>query len=234
MSILTAALMGALALYLGGWYAGLWLGNFAALLMLLTVVTGVFWGLEKLRFRPQRVAAVAQLDREMQERQQSLEARGIVHDAADSHGAARQKLLMQPWWLDWTAGLFPVILAVFILRSFLFEPFKIPSGSMIPTLAIGDLILVNKYEYGLRLPVFNTKLWANKEPARGDVIVFRYPEDPSVDYIKRVIGLPGDTVDYTSQRLTLNGQLVPVTSLGQYLNPETLSDMPVFEEDLPG
>lgn len=234
MSILTAALMSALALYLGGWFMGFWLGNFAALLMLLTAVTGVFWGLEKLLFRPKRVAAVAQLDRDMQERQQSLEARGIVHDGHDAHGEARQKLMMQPWWLDWTAGLFPVIVVVFVLRSFLFEPFKIPSGSMIPTLAIGDLILVNKYEYGLRLPVFNTKLWANKNPSRGDVIVFRYPDDPSVDYIKRVIGLPGDVIDYSNQRLTINGKLVPVGTLGQYANPETLSDTPIFSENLPG
>ena len=89
-----------------------------------------------------------------------------------------QALLMQPWWLDWTAGLFPVILVVFLLRSFLFEPFKIPSGSMMPTLLVGDLILVNKYHYGVRLPVINKKIIANNDPQRGDVMVFRYPVDP--------------------------------------------------------
>jgi signal peptidase I len=116
---------------------------------------------------------------------------------------------MQPWWLDWTAGLFPVILVVFLLRSFLFEPFKIPSGSMIPTLLVGDLILVNKFHYGVRLPVINKKIVANNDPQRGDVMVFRYPVDPRQDYIKRVVGVPGDEVTYTNQTLTINGQKVP-------------------------
>ena len=102
--------------------------------------------------------------------------------------------------------MFPVIIAVFFLRSFLFEPFKIPSGSMIPTLMVGDLILVNKFHYGLRLPVLNTKITDGTPPQRGDVMVFRYPPKPSVDYIKRVIGLPGDTVAYLNKRLTINGQ----------------------------
>ena len=115
---------------------------------------------------------------------------------------------MQPWWLDWTAGLFPVILAVFLLRSFLFEPFKIPSGSMMPTLLIGDLILVNKFTYGLRLPVVNTKITDGTPPARGDVMVFRYPPKPSLDYIKRVVGVPGDEVAYLNKKLTINGQPV--------------------------
>ena len=109
---------------------------------------------------------------------------------------------MQPWWLDWTAGLFPVILVVFLLRSFLFEPFKIPSGSMIPTLLVGDLILVNKFHYGVRLPVINKKIIANNDPQRGDVMVFRYPVDPRIDYIKRVVGVPGDEVAYLNQKLT--------------------------------
>ena len=116
---------------------------------------------------------------------------------------------MQPWWLDWTAGLFPVILAVFLLRSFLFEPFKIPSGSMMPTLLTGDLILVNKFTYGLRLPVINTKITDGTPPARGDVMVFRYPPKPSMDYIKRVVGVPGDEVAYLNKKLTINGQPVP-------------------------
>ena len=115
---------------------------------------------------------------------------------------------MQPWWLDWTAGLFPVILVVFLLRSFLFEPFKIPSGSMMPTLLVGDLILVNKFHYGVRLPVINKKIVANNDPQRGDVMVFRYPPDPSIDYIKRVVGVPGDEVAYLNKKLTINGQPV--------------------------
>ena len=100
----------------------------------------------------------------------------------------------QPWWLDWTADLFPVILLVFLLRSFAYEPFRIPSGSMIPTLHIGDLILVNKYEWGMRLPVLNTKITEGKPVQRGEVMVFHYPPKPSTDYIKRVIGVPGDPV----------------------------------------
>jgi len=123
---------------------------------------------------------------------------------------------MQPWWLDWTAGLFPVILIVFLLRSFLFEPFKIPSGSMIPTLLIGDLILVNKFEYGVRLPVINQKIVANKDPARGDVVVFKAPAHGDQDWIKRVIGLPGDLVQMVDGQLYLNGVPVPKQRIADF------------------
>src|SRR5471030_3546257 len=99
---------------------------------------------------------------------------------------------VEPWWIEYPKSFFPVILIVFLLRSFLVEPFKIPSGSMIPTLLVGDFILVNKYTYGIRLPVINRKIVALNEPQHGDVMVFRYPEDPTVDYIKRVIGVPED------------------------------------------
>jgi signal peptidase I len=120
--------------------------------------------------------------------------------------ASSNRLLMQPWWLDWTAGLFPVIIAVFLLRSFLFEPFKIPSGSMIPTLLVGDLILVNKFTMVCALPVINTKITKATSRKRGDVMVFRYPPKPSLDYIKRVVGVPGDEVAYLNKRLTINGK----------------------------
>ena len=99
-----------------------------------------------------------------------------------------------------------MILIVFLLRSFLFEPFKIPSGSMIPTLLVGDFILVNKFTYGIRLPVINKKIVTLASPERGDVMVFRYPEDPSLDYIKRVVGLPGDRIGYQNKRVSVNGQ----------------------------
>ena len=111
----------------------------------------------------------------------------------------------QPWWVEYAVSFFPVILIVFLLRSFLVEPFKIPSGSMIPTLLVGDFILVNKFTYGIRLPVINKKIIEVHDPERGDVMVFRYPEDPSLDYIKRVVGLPGDRVEYRNKRLTING-----------------------------
>jgi signal peptidase I len=107
-----------------------------------------------------------------------------------------------PWWVEYGGSFFPVILAVFLLRSFLVEPFKIPSGSMIPTLLVGDFILVNKYTYGVRLPVINKKVIDVGTPQRGDVMVFRYPPDPSLDYIKRVVGLPGDTSSRTPRAST--------------------------------
>ena len=128
----------------------------------------------------------------------------------------------EPLWVEWGASFFPVILIVFVLRSFLFEPFKIPSGSMIPTLQVGDFILVNKFIYGIRLPVINKKIISINDPQRGDVMVFRYPEDPSLDYIKRVVGIPGDTVAYQNKRLTINGQPVETTKTADYLHPERL------------
>ena len=122
----------------------------------------------------------------------------------------------EPWWVEYSKSFFPVILVVFILRSFVVEPFKIPSGSMIPTLLVGDYILVSKSSYGVRLPVIHTKMFDTGEPQRGDVIVFRYPEDPSLDYIKRVVGLPGDRVEYRHKRLTINGKLLDVERLDDF------------------
>src|SRR6266446_4658394 len=110
----------------------------------------------------------------------------------------------EPWWVEYPKSFFPIILIVFLLRSFLVEPFKIPSGSMVPTLLVGDFILVNKFAYGIRLPIVNKKIVPIGEPKRGEVMVFRYPEDPSLDYIKRVIGLPGDRVSYIDKKLSIN------------------------------
>ncbi|KAF0100051.1 MAG: signal peptidase I [bacterium] len=121
-----------------------------------------------------------------------------------------------PVLVDYSKSFFPVILIVFLLRSFLVEPFKIPSGSMLPTLLIGDFILVNKYEYGIRLPVINKKVIELSSPQRGDVMVFRFPSDPSLDYIKRVVGVPGDVVEYVDKRLVINGQPVRYTRAGKY------------------
>ncbi len=119
-------------------------------------------------------------------------------------------------WLEISRSFFPVILVVFVVRSFLYEPFKIPSGSMIPTLLVGDFILVNKFTYGIRLPVTNEVVIPVSKPQRGDVVVFKYPEDPSTDYVKRLIGLPGDTVMYEGKRLTINGIPVPTTPDGSF------------------
>ncbi len=122
----------------------------------------------------------------------------------------------EPWWVAYSKSFFPVILAVFLLRSFLVEPFKIPSGSMMPTLLVGDFILVNKYTYGVRLPILNIKLMDISEPKRGDVMVFRYPIDPSKDFIKRVIGIPGDKIVYKDKHLSVNGQELEMTSKEEY------------------
>lgn len=144
----------------------------------------------------------------------------------------RKKTDKDPWWVEYGASFFPVILVVFVLRSFIVEPFKIPSGSMIPTLLVGDFILVNKYTYGIRLPVINKKIIDVNLPARGDVMVFRYPEDPSLDYIKRVVGLPGDTVAYQNKKLSINGKALSLTPEEDYLHPERLYYSSRFEETL--
>ncbi|NWG39198.1 MAG: signal peptidase I [Hydrogenophilaceae bacterium] len=128
----------------------------------------------------------------------------------------RQKDEERPPGVEYSVSLFPVILLVFLLRSFLVEPFRIPSGSMMPTLLAGDFILVNKYEYGIRLPVIDKKVIEINDPRRGDVMVFHFPEDPSTDYIKRVVGLPGDLVEYRDKRLVINGQPVSYRENGTF------------------
>ena len=167
--------------------------DFAAVLLLAGVVTGIIWLVDARVLAPRRGQEAA-----------------------------------EPIVVDMARAFFPVILAVFLLRSFLVEPFKIPSGSMIPTLQVGDFILVNKYTYGIRLPVLNNKVIPINEPQRGDVVVFRYPPNPSVDYIKRIVGLPGDKVAYADKSLTVNGQPVPQTRKEDYLDPERKFFTPRF------
>jgi signal peptidase I len=143
----------------------------------------------------------------------------------------------EPLLVEYARSFFPVVLVVLLLRSFLVEPFRIPSGSMMPTLLIGDFILVNKFSYGVRLPVVNTKIIDIGEPARGDIVVFRFPKQPTVDYIKRVIGLPGDRIAYFDRKLYVNGQPVaqqPIetyTGVGQGAN---MTGALHIEEDLTG
>lgn len=122
----------------------------------------------------------------------------------------------EPILVEYAKSFFPVILVVFLVRSFIVEPFKIPSGSMMPTLLAGDYILVNKYTYGLRVPVLNNAFVEMNKPARGDVIVFHYPPDTSIDYIKRVIGLPGDKIRYQDKQLQINGQPIALEPVGDY------------------
>ena len=231
MPFLTAAVLAAFVGYAGAWYFEMVEGNFALLLFLATIVTGLYWLAEHAWFLPRRRRAAAALEENAARRKADLTSRGIATDDQKLEDA-RHRVLSQPWWLDWTAGLFPVILAVFVLRSFLFEPFKIPSGSMIPTLLVGDLILVNKFTYGLRLPVLNTKLTDGTAPKRGDVMVFRYPPKPSLDYIKRVVGVPGDEVAYLNKKLTINGQPVSATRLPDYFDRDAMRYFKQFEENL--
>jgi len=139
-----------------------------------------------------------------------------------------------PWWVEYSISFFPVILIVFLLRSFLVEPFKIPSGSMIPTLLVGDFILVNKFTYGIRVPVLNSKLIEVGAPQRGDVMVFRFPEEPTLDYIKRVVGVPGDRVEYRDKRLSVNGSQVRLRQVEDYLNRERMQFARRYLETLDG
>ncbi|MDQ6684672.1 MAG: signal peptidase I [Pseudomonadota bacterium] len=233
MGAVTGLLYVLLVVFGAGWYFNRWTGNFSLLLFILTLVTFAYWLAERLYFSPRRRQAVAAFDLHEAGRRKQLADQGIAR-VDDNTQAARGALLMQPWWLDWTAGLFPVILAVFLLRSFLFEPFKIPSGSMMPTLLVGDLILVNKFYYGIRLPVANKKIVAVHDPERGDVMVFRYPRDPSTDFIKRVVGLPGDEIRFENQQLFVNGALVPAeaTPPPGFYDEDARRYLPEFTEKL--
>ena len=231
MQVLTSLILAAFAAYAGAWYLGKFEGNFALLLFMATLITGIYWIAERFFFLPSRRRAAAELEVNAERRLVELNKMG-VKQVDGGIAQAKSQLLQQPWWLDWTAGLFPVILAVFFLRSFLFEPFKIPSGSMIPTLLVGDLILVNKFHYGIRLPVINTKLTQGTAPKRGDVMVFRYPPKPSLDYIKRVVGLPGDEVAYLNKRLSINGKVITTTGLPEFFDEDTMRYIKQFEERL--
>lgn len=143
----------------------------------------------------------------------------------------RKKEAKAPLWAEYARDFFPVLLIVFVIRSFLFEPFRIPSGSMIPTLLVGDFILVNKFSYGLRLPVVNATLWDLGQPQRGDVVVFRYPHDPDVDYVKRVVGVPGDVVEIRDRRLYLNGKMVPLKYQSEWRD-DSEDSLLLYEENL--
>ncbi|MBP6295515.1 MAG: signal peptidase I [Hydromonas sp.] len=167
---------------------------FGMLLTVLFLITGLAWLADRFYFAPQR--------------KKNAEA---IFDKAKSSGqggydGAVRAALARPAWLEYTAGLFGVIALVFVLRSFIVEPFRIPSGSMLPNLYVGDFILVNKYTYGLRLPIGNQTIVPMNSPKKGDVVVFQFPPDKSQSYIKRVVGAPGDVVRYENKVLTVNGQ----------------------------
>ncbi len=231
MSSLTAVVLGALGIYVLAMIGGQVPTDFALFLFICTTVSGVYFAAEAWIFGPRRreqsVRALLEFDRRNRPAQS---ARPEV--LAKERAALQEQLAHRPWWVEYTAGFFPVIALVFLLRSFLFEPFRIPSGSMIPTLQVGDLILVNKYQYGIRLPVLNETVVDLGHPQRGDVIVFRYPHQPSQDYIKRVVGLPGDRVDYHDRRLTINGVPVPMHETAPYFDPGRVQSYQQFIETL--
>ena len=175
--------------------------DFPALLVGATFFTGIAWALDAALLAPGRRRRAA----------------ALVESGASEGSDSVLTALKESTVVEYCKSFFPVILAVLLLRSFLVEPFRIPSGSMMPTLLVGDFILVNKFSYGIRLPVLDSKVVEIGEPERGDVMVFRYPKDPSVDYIKRVVGLPGDKIGYYNKVLYVNGEPAGQVPAGVYV-----------------
>ncbi len=185
--------------------------DFATIMVLALLVCGVIWAVDARLWAPKRRAALA-----------------AAESAAspELETETRERIGKEPLLVEYARSFFPVILVVLILRSFLVEPFRIPSGSMIPTLWAGDFILVNKYTYGIRLPVIDAKIIEMGAPQRGDVVVFRYPEKPSIDYIKRIVGLPGDHIAYHDKTVYINGKRASQDSNGPYTQVSTGIPLP--------
>jgi len=171
--------------------------DFPTVMVLLVVASGLIWALDVLVLARRRRSAVPEVGGET-DGEQDWEPGPV------------------PKIVEYARSFFPVFLIVLLLRSFLVEPFRIPSGSMMPTLLVGDFILVNKFVYGIRLPVLDDKIFEVSQPERGDVVVFRYPKDPSIPFIKRVVGLPGDRIAYYNKVLYINGQQADQRPIGTY------------------
>ncbi len=189
-------------------------------LVLLVSFLGLCWLAERFYFSRQRKAQVKQA---LEQFDQQMLAQGNAVAGADVdqlRNNLKERLSLRPWWLEFTAGLFPILFVVLLLRSFAYEPFRIPSNSMQPTLMTNDFILVNKFTYGLRLPVTHTKILEVGEPARGDILVFRHPFiRPTVDFIKRVVALPGDKIEFNlDKQLTINGKRVELQDAGRFID----------------
>jgi signal peptidase I len=231
MSALTAIVLGALGIYVLAMIGGQLPTDFALFLFLCTVVSGLYFAADAFVFAPRRRAQSQREAEEFDRRNAAGDGRALEQIARERESMV-DRLAARPWWLEYTAGFFPVILLVFLLRSFLFEPFRIPSGSMIPTLEVGDLILVNKYEYGLRLPIINRTVVPIGQPKRGDVIVFRYPHDTTQDYIKRIVGLPGDRVEYRNHSLKINGVAVHLEAMDRFYDATRAQTFQQYRETL--
>lgn len=194
--------------------------DFPLLLVLLTFATGVVWALDGLLWRPKRRSRVESLKSGGERNEQVLEKAG-----------------REPSLVEMSRSFFPIILIVLVVRSFVVEPFRIPSGSMMPTLSIGDFILVNKSAYGIRLPVLNSRILDIGSPQRGDIAVFRYPENPKIDFIKRIVGVPGDRIAYRNKVLYINGKLAAQQYLGGYVGSGSgavMTGSRRFHEELSG
>ncbi len=174
--------------------------DFSFYLLMGVCITGAIWLLDKFIFAPKRVNVV--------------QTSTLVQKGVEINQDRKEPVVV-----EYAKSFFPVLLIVFLLRGFVVEPFRIPSGSMLPTLYIGDFILVNKFTYGIRIPVWDKKIINISEPKRGDVVVFRYPRNPSVDYIKRVVGLPGDHIAYYNKVLYVNGKAIKKQLIGPYDGP---------------
>lgn len=164
--------------------------DFSVVFIVAGVITGTIWAIDAWLLAPRRVAAAG--------------PGGLA-------GEAKEPLIV-----EYARSFFPIILVVFLFRSFAYEPFRIPSSSMLPTLQTGDFILVNKFKYGLRLPIVGTTLVPLGQPKRGDVVVFRLPSEPNKHYIKRLVGLPGDKINYRDKQLMINGEPVSLEANGYY------------------
>ncbi len=191
--------------------------DFAFYLLTGTVITGIIWLFDTLYLAPRR-----KLNNPHE------------YSGEDISGSSNESSNDDSIIVEYARSFFPVLLIVFLLRGFLVEPFRIPSGSMIPSLYIGDFILVNKFAYGVKMPVFNKVLIDVDKPQRGDVVVFKYPRDPTVDYIKRVVGLPGDHIAYYNKVLYVNGKQIETRPIGEYSGPGEFNPAEEYEEDLQG
>jgi signal peptidase I len=189
--------------------------DFPTFLVLSCFVTGGIWLIDAMLFAPRR---------------RRLAQETVSGGSAPTEGAPSTTSYKEPVIVEYARSFFPVILVVLLLRSFLVEPFRIPSGSMMPTLLVGDFILVNKFAYGLRWPVLNSKFIKIGEPKRGDVVVFRFPQEPSVDYIKRVIGVPGDQIYYRNKTIYVNGEAIPHVPMGEYVGVGAGAGQTGYEE----